>query len=45
MTDKLINLSKNVGYVDESMMISFLAVYEFYHTHKIDGTRLEQMPT
>ena len=34
-----------VGYVDESMMISFLAVYEFYNIHKNIGMLLRKIAT
>ena len=36
---------KIVGYVDERLMISFLAVYEFYHTHKNIGMLLQKIAT
>ena len=33
------------GYVDESLMISFLAVYEFYHIHKNISMLLQKIAT
>ena len=36
---------KIVGYVDESLMISFLPVYEFYRIHKNIGTPLQNIAT
>ena len=36
---------KIVGYVDESLMISFPAVYEFYHIHKNIGMILQKIAT
>ena len=36
---------KIVGYVDENLTISFLAVYEFYHIHKSTGMLLQNRVT
>ena len=36
---------KIVGYVDESLMISFLAAYEFYHKHKDIGLFVQKIAT
>ena len=36
---------KIVGCVDESLMTSFLAVYQFYHMHTNVGMVLQKMAT
>ena len=36
---------KIVGYVDESLMLSFLTVYELYHIHKNIGMLLQRIAT
>ena len=34
-----------MGYVDESLMTSFLTAYEFYHIHKNVGMLLQKIAT
>ena len=37
--------AKIVRHVDESLMVSFLAVYEFYHIYKSIGMLLQNIAT
>ena len=43
MVYELPDFSEIMGYVNESLMIPFPAVYEFYHMHKNIGTFLQKI--